>query len=151
MPNSQLKPWGSLLSEIAIATFTNRPLRLGIIPDGNSVSQVDINNQNINVIGAEYNLNGWQRPTVTLNVMTLGSYELTNNQFKVNPTNNKWTVIAPSGGFSIKHLFAILDGSPDSRDMTGTIVGFTTLATPIVMAANSSQDFRMDWAIKGVV
>lgn len=146
-----MSPWGSLLSDIAFAAFTDRPLRLGIIPDGNPVSQNDINNNNTAVIGAEYNLNSWTRPTITLNILTLGNYDSVNKSFDVNPASNKWTVVAPAGGFNVKHIFAILDGSSDPRDVTGTIVGFATFTAPIVMAANSSQDFRLDWSVRAIV
>ena len=151
MPTGTITPQGSYLTSVAQASLATKSIRLGIILDGlqRSDSQILADGVAGTISTYEYNAGGWTRPTVTTSSSTLGSYNSGTLRYEVNGEIVKVTVTAPTGGFSIRQIFTILDGSVTPRDVTGQIVGFTTFAAAIVMAAGDTLDFKFPWTFRG--
>jgi hypothetical protein len=107
-----------------------KDLRLGIILDGDDVSPTIHYTASNDAIAAEYAAGGWLRPTISFS--TSGAWDAPNLEFDV-PTVS-WDVIGPTGGFSIKQFFIIIDGSTTPGNTTGTFAGLSTFTTPIAVA-----------------
>lgn len=135
------------LSFVVSQCFNTRNLRLGVIPNASAVSSTLHLTDRAGVIAAEYNSGGWTRPNLV--IPSLGSYDTGNNEWDVS-TTMEWSITGPSGGFDIKQLFVLIDGTSTPRNTTGTLLGLLTYPTAISVAAGAVLPIRAPWSVLSV-
>jgi hypothetical protein len=124
--------------------FNGRNLRLGVITNAAAVSSTLHLTNRAAVIAAEFNGGGWTRPNLV--IPSLGSFDATNNEWDIS-TTMEWTVTGPTGGFDIKQIFVMIDGSATPRDTSGTLLGLLTYPTAISLAQGASLPLRAPWSL----
>jgi hypothetical protein len=137
----------SFLQYVSQQCFVGKNLRLGVITNAAFISGPPPLNE-ATVIAAEYNSGGWTRPNLV--VPSVGSFDSAVPEWDIGSTTQEWVIVGPSGGFDIRQLFVMIDGTSTPRNTTGTFLGPLTYPTAISVAAGASLPIRAPWSIRGV-
>jgi hypothetical protein len=129
-------------------TIGGVPIHLGVILSGSELPEATLFSDPSQFVNAEYNASPWIRPVQT--IISPGTYNPTLSRFEIPPAT-EWTFTAPSGGFSIKQIFVIINGSTTPRDTNGTFIGVATFASAIAVPGGTSQSIKLPWSLKSIV
>jgi hypothetical protein len=119
-------------------TLTAQTLYLGLIPQGNEVSDATFESNPLSVLGGEQSF--MNRPSA---VLPVGAYNATTDGWEL-PATAQFQ-FSPTAAITVAQCFVVRNGIAQPEDSTGTIVLLHTFPSPIVIAENQTVVLKTPW------
>jgi hypothetical protein len=143
---STMIPSPQFLQYVVKTLWEAKNLRLGIVSIDSPVNADQHLTDLAPIYAAEYDLSGWQRPTIT--IPTIASLYDKNTK-TLNLPNLSWTVTSPAQGLTYYQLFVVIGGTASPHDTTGIFQGLTTQSSNSYINPNISFPVDISWSLLG--